>query len=397
MNRLPIYIGIVLLVFVYACKKEYLHEENTVEITIKGEEVVIADPYIEFLVRLKADVRTDKIYNWQAERVHFIHAKYHEYDYNSDTYIKTILPAYSKLREDAGLPVQKITNLQGIEACKNLTYINLAYNNIQSLEPLRNLKKLGGIDISFNTSLSYSDTVYLKEIFANNNLWDFSADGINYTGALPFFTKGSVSVIFLRWNDITCFAGLCNLESILYLHLNSNKIAQIPSNISGLRNLITLSLHRNNLSSLPQNMSQLSNLQEIELGHNQFTEIPAVVKSMSSLERFAIYDNPIQDFSQLAGMRIPRVYLDNTGLSASDLHYVEQMGNLNELKLYDNPLPDDLTFLKNMADNNAFNEHARIALPHSVFTQEGGSSELTNEEIIEYLQDLGYSIDIHWK
>lgn len=98
----------------------------------------------------------------------------------------------------------KIKNLSGLEAFKNLKYLNICYNTIESLTPLANLK----------------------------NLEDLVIDGVNENGSTPL--------------DISPLSGLTALKR---LSVNKNHITNIQP-LANLKNLKFLSIYNNDITDI---------------------------------------------------------------------------------------------------------------------------------------------------
>ena len=60
------------------------------------------------------------------------------------------------------------------------------------------------------------------------------------------------------------------------LHLQFNRLSQLPLGLCGLQSLKLLQLFNNQLSDLPDQLSELSSLIDIRIGFNRFTQLPKV-------------------------------------------------------------------------------------------------------------------------
>lgn len=156
-----------------------------------------------------------------------------------------------------------IHNLEGIQYCKNLSYLGLSKNEISDLSPLCNLKELVTLNIDENR---------IKTITCLQNLTN-----------LTYLT--------LSENYITDLKPLKELTNLNYLDLSSNQIENLRP-LSQLTNLVCLSLNNNRIRNL-NTLNSLTNLglldlqnQEIVLNNSEVNfdsspvEIINVIKSI---------------------------------------------------------------------------------------------------------------------
>ncbi len=174
-------------------------------------------------------------------------------DENLDAIIRSAL---GKSEEEAITPVELagltavfgaaqlgITDLSGIEHCKNLTELIIHFNqisDISTLSSLRNLNHLhlGGNQISDISPLSsLTNLTYLK--LENNQIGDIS----------PLATLNNLIVLKIRFNKISDISSLASLTNLGELDLNNNQISNISPLVgnSGLGKGDQLQLANNNL------------------------------------------------------------------------------------------------------------------------------------------------------
>jgi Leucine-rich repeat (LRR) protein len=61
-------------------------------------------------------------------------------------------------------------------------------------------------------------------------------------------------------------------------------------------NLKVLHLESDGIKALPSNISSLTHLEKLYLGHNNLTEVPSEIKSMKSLQYLDLKDNNIPTY-----------------------------------------------------------------------------------------------------
>jgi Leucine-rich repeat (LRR) protein len=98
----------------------------------------------------------------------------------------------------------------------------------------------------------------------------------------PLFSLNDKGVI-LDLEEIFCNVSRC--KNLKILHLDSNRINEIPENVSLLSYLQVFTVKNNFLVSYPTSLYKLTNLKELDLGANQLRE---VVKGIGSLVQLKI-------------------------------------------------------------------------------------------------------------
>ena len=226
---------------------------------------------------------------------------------------------------------QGITNVEGLQLCRNLGILSLSGNNISDLAPLSGLVNLWYLAIHNN---ALSDLAPLAGLVNLTNL----GLGSNQISDLSPLAN-LVNLVYLELNDnqiadISPLAGLTRLE---YVHLYRNQVSDLTplaglecpwrlllsdnlisdlSPLAGLVDLQQLSLDRNLVTSLAP-IGGLTNLYELSAAENQISD-PSPVADMVRLQWLNLLDNQIV---KLRGL------MDNTGLGTGDA-----------VELWDNPL-----------------------------------------------------------
>jgi Leucine-rich repeat (LRR) protein len=142
---------------------------------------------------------------------------------------------------------KSISNLSGLEKCKNLAQLKLSHNQIVDLTPLKDLANLQSLDL------------------ANNKI-----------------------------TDVTPLKGLVALQ---YLELSHNEIAKIEP-LAGLTKLSALYLSHNKVTDIGP-VGSLTNLASLYLDHNQVHDLSPLAK-VTKLNCLDLKDNAIKDLAPLA-------------------------------------------------------------------------------------------------
>lgn len=126
---------------------------------------------------------------------------------------------------------KKIKNLSGLEAFKNLKYLNIGYNTIEDLAPIANLKNLEHLVI----------------------------DGVNENGSTPL--------------DISPLSGLTALK---HLSVNKNHITNIQP-LANLKNLKFLSIYQNDITDISP-LQTCTALTDIYAAKNKIEDLSPLAK-----------------------------------------------------------------------------------------------------------------------
>ena len=152
-------------------------------------------------------------------------------------------------------------------------------------------------------------------------------------------SDGRVTVLSLGQNNLvgTLPAALGNLDQMVYLVLQVNKLRGSIPDLSSLTNLVWLYLDNNQLSgSIPASLGDLTNLTILQMWGNKLTgEVPEELGNLASLQK---------------------LYLGGNELSGTIPASLGNLTNLLELSLWGNDLegrlPDSLGNLTKLTDLN---------------------------------------------
>jgi internalin A len=162
-----------------------------------------------------------------------------------------------------------VTDLRGLEQCKNLRFLYLKDTQIADLSPLAKLDHLEALTIEGSkvrdlmplaglTKLNYLD-------LARNQISDLS----------PLANLKQLKHLYLSDNRIADLGPLQNLPALQYLHLDGNQISELQP-LAKTKDLIVLDLRRNHISDLTP-LGNLTEWRDLYLDQNQITDVGPLV------------------------------------------------------------------------------------------------------------------------
>jgi len=210
-----------------------------------------------------------------------------------------------ELRDNQFTAAPTITNFT------SLTYLELSYNEIRSLEPLAELQ-----------------APEMKQLYAaQNKISDIK--GVSQLTTLNILELGS--------NRIRVIEGVDTLTNLKELWLGRNRIAEI-SGLDNLINLQKISLQSNRLTST-LNLGNCTALEELYLSHNGIEELQVRMnesQAVSSLCRRANWLTTTSFFLQGLESLINLKILDISNNRIKSLKGIETLTNLTDLWANDN-------------------------------------------------------------
>ncbi|KAI9209618.1 uncharacterized protein BJ171DRAFT_453769 [Polychytrium aggregatum] len=179
--------------------------------------------------------------------------------------------------------------LSGIKYNMALSYLTLKGNKLETLEGFSTLKNLTVLNLSFNEVTRISSHIQsctsLKALILNNN-------SITVIENLTKLTK--LNTIVLSHNKIDAISGLGSLAELTKLSVAHNNIHQFPD-LTKNSQIREIRLNDNKISSIPETIRFLPSLEILDLGKNQiatFADI-APLSSLIKLTHLNLKGNPI--------------------------------------------------------------------------------------------------------
>ena len=201
-----------------------------------------------------------------------------------------------KLIRHLSINYSSIENLEGLQYCTNLDYLDLSDNQISDISALSGLTNLQSLNLGWNQISDIS-----------------SLSGLT-----------NLQLLDLGWNQISDISSLKDLTNLTTLNLGDNKIIDI-SLLNNLSNLTSLSLYSNTISEI-KSLNLLHHLNFLDLSNNQITDISAL-NNLSNLSYLDLRDNQISDINALNSLfNLTSLALDNNQISN-----ISALSNLNNI------------------------------------------------------------------
>ena len=273
-----------------------------------------------------------------------------------------------------------ISDLTGLEYCKDLKKLDLFENNITDLTPLTNSTNLEYINLTKN---DVSDISPLSGLF-------------------------NLRLLYLYSNEISTLPSLSGLTSLKYIYLSDNNITDLTP-LANLTSLQTLKLDINNITDLTP-LANLTSLQFLSAGYNDISDI-SPLKNLSSLETLRLPGNSISDLTPLASLiNLGKQFSDNEFANSFDkVHETLNRLPLNSFyepereswlqdstsPLLNNIYPDldlrdnQITNIQPLVENEGLGDGKEIDLRKNYLDLSEGSTDLKN---IKILIDRGATI-----
>lgn len=288
---------------------------------------------------------------------------------------KLTVEAMFSLPTSLDLTGMNIKNLTGLEYAINVTDLDISDNEVESLEPIRNLYNLKTLNYSHNNVSEVSSWVLGSDTL-------ISIDG-SYNGSTKIDSfeanKSNLKILYLENNKLTELPEMKGLSSLETLSLANNEFAEYPTQLSQLAKLkvlslsgnklteiesmasntalTTLYLNYNELTSLPGGIEALGLLSEVSISHNKIEEISESISLLQSLERFDISFNLLTDIpeniSEISGLQMLDVNFNFIDINGDVADKLKKMDSSIDNFYYSLQLPEFEVHLYNDYDTVA--------------------------------------------
>jgi Leucine-rich repeat (LRR) protein len=273
------------------------------------------------------------------------------------------------LRPSVYLWKYKTRNIEGIEFCSNMTYLNLPNENITDIKALANLTKLETIYLYHNYIEDISplhNLKNLKKLFLYSNpIKDISS----------LYNLNNLEYLDLTFTPVSDLSSLSNLTNLEFLYLSGVGEGIIFNSIEPLRNLINLKqLHLTGggiISLMP--LENLTELKLLDVSYNNLTEISPVSK-MKKLIRLYIRRNIVNDVSGIKNLE-NLDFLDAADNQIKDISELEYLPKIHLIGLSGNKIED----IAPLVNNPNLGEGVYLYL---------GGNPLNEKSINEYIPTL---------
>ena len=93
-----------------------------------------------------------------------------------------------------------------------------------------------------------------------------------------------------------------DLDKLPILHLNGNKLTDVPKGLEKLTQLEVLNLYNNRLTEIPKELEKLTHLKQLDLNNNQLTDVKELEK-LTWLRMLNLRHNPALTKAQIAELQ----------------------------------------------------------------------------------------------
>ncbi|CAL6025374.1 leucine-rich_repeat domain-containing protein [Hexamita inflata] len=186
----------------------------------------------------------------------------------------------------------ELKSLNGIYQFNKLKYLNLSFDKIRDLSPLRSMIFLDNLNVEDNAVVSLS----------------------------PLSNLFNLKYLYISFNQITNLYPIRNLSKLVCLYATNNKITDL-NGIEQLKNMNKLYLQDNMITDINP-LSQYSSLTQLNLQNNQITDITPL-RNYTLLKFVSIDGNYITDLQALK-LRDRAFKLENQNTPNTQLILISQ-------------------------------------------------------------------------
>ena len=202
-----------------------------------------------------------------------------------------------------------LSTTAGLDAAKNLTFLDLSNNAIRNIDPLTGLQKLQEINMAHNalndlTALSTLPTITTLDVSYNN-----------LTTLSPITSFTGLKKLVAGKNLITDLSGFQKLTALMELDLSNNTITDI-SPLSTCVALEKLVVSGNTIKDITV-LSALNKITDLNFSNNKVTKLPQFQTDCNLVNIDGSY-NELDSLAPLGGLKkLNNIFMDyNKGISS---------------------------------------------------------------------------------
>jgi Leucine-rich repeat (LRR) protein len=200
---------------------------------------------------------------------------------------------------------RNIANLEGIQYCSNITYLDASQNPLSTLPAMNGMTNLGTLRLSGCQFTAVPAVIRQIPKLVSLSLTDNQITAIDEISGAP-----KLKYLALTVNRISALPTTLNLPELLSLDLSDNRLAAIPACILALPKLESLYMNNNEIAEIPAGISGLTHLDMLCLSGNAIRSLPGALAS-SPLRALYIRHNLIST--------LPQTVLDAPNLDILDI------------------------------------------------------------------------------
>ncbi|XP_055835730.1 uncharacterized protein LOC129904214 [Solanum dulcamara] len=190
------------------------------------------------------------------------------------------------------LAFNNLTSLEGLKLCVNLKWLSVVQNKLQSLKGIEGLIKLTVLNAGKNKLKSMDEVSGLVNLRA----------------------------LILNDNDIVSICKLDKMKELNTLVLSRNPISGIGQSLAKINSITKLSLSNCQVQGIDSSLKSCTELKELRLAHNEIKTLPCELAFNIKLQNLDIGNNVIMKWS--------------------DLKVLSSLVNLKNLNLQGNPIAE---------------------------------------------------------
>ncbi|RZC78578.1 hypothetical protein C5167_002758 [Papaver somniferum] len=175
--------------------------------------------------------------------------------------------------ERLDLAFNNLSSLEGLSSCINLKWLSVVQNKLESLKGIERLSKLQVLNAGKNKLKSMTEVTHLI----------------------------SVRALILNDNEISTICKLDQKE-LNTLVLSRNPIRKIGDSLVKAKAITKLSLSHCQLENIGSSFKSLADLKEVRLAHNEITIVPSELALNTRLQNLDLGNNSISNWSALKAL-----------------------------------------------------------------------------------------------
>jgi len=352
-----------------------ISKPNTVEASNNKEEsaiietaitnIHIADPYLEWEIRIELDKPTESITNEDMLQITGL-------SIDNSNILSLEGLQYARNLEVLKLEKNNISDLSPLQELEKLRVLNLSNNNVSNLSPLQKLSNLTDIDLSNNSITSLDVLINMPKL----SYLDVESNAIS--DLTPIGNAVELNYLNVSHNHIANISNLIELTKLTYLSVLSNPINVFDlTNDNTSNNLVangalvfgedmtpviftdqvleSLVKEELNISSSKITKGDLTKLVGFKAINKGITDLQGL-EHANNLSTLNINDNFIVNLEPLANLKlIQKITMKNNDIT--DLRALSNHTRLRDLNISDNRIRDlspltNLTSLKSLIIRN---------------------------------------------
>jgi len=260
-------------------------------------------------------------------------------EYTREQSIVTILRLFEMVKTDFDFSGQRITDARLAEMVAsgeippNVTRLNLAWNQITDISPLRNMSDLVALDLVGN---QLDDISPLRRL-TNLTILNVGGDGLSDITVLRYFTNlTELGLSNVDVENLSPISGLTNLTMLNIWGTQGNLDISAISQLTNLTSLMLLSVETDDFTPV----GNLMNLEQIILGNAYHLRNISFLSNLAKTETLLISGGVnIEDYTPIGSLSgLVVLSIDGSKIIDSTVLPLDRLTNLQVLSLANNQI-----------------------------------------------------------